>query len=233
MRTLLLTLALTALALANIAPQALEQRSRLGFLLSNETRARADRVAAELSLTDAPPLLEARLQEALGAAGQSQPVRLYAAVSFLKRRDQALDAYDTRMKGALQAQELLEDYLDRISDRLHQSPTGPPGEALPASEPPPWTLEQTEEALKVARWLPYPTSKMTHGRIEQLRAAADLDLQTAYREYDRVEKARETYRLESLVWVDYVFALTNYVSAMKDPEILALPGSNPHPPPTF
>jgi hypothetical protein len=230
MRTLLLTLALAALALANIDPRALEQRSRLGFLLSNETRARADRVAAELSLTDVPALLETRLQEALGHAGQSEPARLYAAVDFLKRREQALDAYDARMVATLRGQELLEDYLDRA---LVQGRVGPSGEPLPAPAPPPWAVEQTADALKVARWLPYPTTEMSHGRVEQLRAAARADLETAYLEWDRVEKARETYKLESLVWVDYVYGLTIKVSAMKDPQILALPGANPHPPPTF
>ncbi len=232
MRTLLLLVALAAVALGNIAPQALEQRSRLGFLLSDETRARADRVAAELSLTDLPPAMEARLAEALGPAGQAEPARLYAGVTFLKRREQALDAYDRRMGDDLLAQELLEEYLDQIGPMLNYAPSGPAGE-LPAAAAPPWELEESSEALKVARWLPYPTAQMTRGRLEQLRQAADADLKAAYAEGDRVEKAREAYKLSSLAWVDYVFSLTNTVSAMKDRQILALPGANPHPPPTF
>lgn len=233
MRTLLLVLALAAVGLANIAPQALEQRSRLGFLLSDQTRGRADRVAAELSLTDVPATLDQRLLEALGAAGQTEPARLYAGVSFLKRREQALKAYDTRMGDTLLGQQQLEDYLDKTAEALSYAPPGPAGEALPAPEPPPWTLEESGEALKVLRWLPYPTATMTRGRVAQLRQAADSDLQKAYLEYDRVEKARDDYKRQTLDWVDYVFALTGTVSAMKDEQILALPGANPHPPPTF
>lgn len=233
MRTLLVILALSALGLANIAPQALEQRSRLGFLLSDQTRGRADRVAAELSLTDVPATLDQRLQEALGAAGQTEPTRLYAGVTFLKRREQALRAYDERMGNTLLGQQLLEDYLDKADDALSQAPAGPPGDPLPAPEPPPWSLEESNEGLKVARWLPYPTASMTRGRVAQLREAANSDLQKAYLEWDRVEKARDAYKRETLVWVDYVFALTGTVSAMKDAQILGLPGANPHPPPTF
>ena len=90
---------------------------------------------------------------------------------------------------------------------------------------------RTIEALQQPAHLGKDT--FARGRIEQLRAAADADLKAAYHEYDRVEKARETYKVHSLVWVDYVYALTKRVSAMKDPQILALPGANPHPPPTF
>lgn len=224
---------LTAATLANIAPHALEQRSRLGFLLSDETRSHADRVAAELKLTDGPPEMEALLTQALGAAGQTEPARLYAGVRFLKRRDQALEGYERRLGDARLAQELLEEYLDQAGYSLSYAGSGVPAEAVPPPEPPPWTLEESATALKVARWLPYPTSSMSRAQVAALRAAADTDLKAAYAEYDRVEKARQAYEQSSLIWVDYVHGLTNSVSAMKDRQILALPGANPHPPPTF
>lgn len=234
MRRFVLLLVLTvSAALANIAPQALEQRSRLGFLLSDSTRSRADRVAAELALTDLPPQMEARLAEALGEGGQTEPVRLYAGVTFLKRRDLALEGYERRLGDARLAQELLEEYLDQAGYMLAYAGSGPAGEALPPPAQPPWELEESVTALKVARWLPYPTSSMSRAQVAALRAAADTDLKAAYAEYDRVEKARDAYRLSSLPWVDYVFSLTNSVGAMKDRQILALPGANPHPPPTF
>lgn len=229
----LLALLLTTSALANLAPQALEQRSRLGFLLSNETRSRADRVAFELPLTDMPPVLEQRLSEALGEAGQSAPTRLYAGVAFLKRRDQALAAYDRRMSDTLLGQEMLESYLEQASFYLQQAGGGPAGAPLDPPAPPPWELEENATSIKVLRWLEVPNGQMSHARLSLLRDAASEDLRTAYLEYDRVEKARDDFEHSSLAWVDYVHILTQTVSALKDGQILALPGGNPHPPPSF
>ncbi len=233
MRWLLVLLLLTATALASLAPQALEQRSRLGFLLSNETRSRADRVAAELQLTDMPPVLEQRLSEALGEAGQSTPTRLYAAVAFLKRRDRALDAYDGRLADTRLGQEMLEEYLAQASSYLHQAGRGPAGTPVEPPAPPPWQLEESATSIKVLRWLEVPNGQMSHARLNLLREAASQDLRTAYLEYDRVEKARDDFEQSSLAWVDYVHTLTETVSALKDGQILALPGGNPHPPPSF
>lgn len=233
MRWLLVLLLLTASALANLAPQALEQRSRLGFLLSSETRSRADRVAAELQLTDAPPVLEQRLSEALGEAGQSAATRLYAAVSFLKRREQALDAYDRRLADTKLGQEMLEEYLEQASFYLQQAGSGPAGAPLDPPVSPPWQLEESATSMKVLRWLEVPNGQMSHARLTLLRDAASADLRTAYLEWDRVDQARKNYYQSSLAWVDYVHTLTQAVSALKDGQILALPGGNPHPPPSF
>ncbi|GMU57105.1 MAG: hypothetical protein AMXMBFR33_62510 [Candidatus Xenobia bacterium] len=226
-------LMLTASALASLAPQALEQRSRLGFLLSNETRSRADRVAAELALTDMPPVLEQRLSEALGDAGQSAPTRLYAGVAFLKRRDRALDAYDRRLADAKLGQEMLEEYLEQASFYLQQAGGGPAGAALETPASPPWELEESATSMKVLRWLEIPNAQMSRARLTLLREAASQDLRTAYLEYDRVERARADFQQSSLAWVDYVHTLTQTVSALKDGQILALPGGNPHPAPSF
>lgn len=233
MRWLLVLLLSTATALASLTPQALEQRSRLGFLLSDETRSRADRVAAELQLTDMPPMLEQRLSEALGEAGQSAPTRLYAGVAFLKRRDRALDAYDRRLAETKLGQEMLEEYLEQASFYLRQAGGGQAGTALEPPASPPWELEESATSMKVLRWLEVPNAQMSRARLTLLREAASQDLRAAYLEYDRVEQAREIFEQSSLAWVDYVHTLTETVSALKDGQILALPEGNPHPPPSF